>query len=129
MTHTATATKPPADLTVIREKIDNYRNARERVREYRRNLKEWEDYVKRLEREIALAMGGSALGTIDGRDAVTYEPRDQFAHAQFLKDHPDLAMAYMVPAEPTLELDWRTLVAREPGVAGPYQTKIMKVVG
>lgn len=117
-----------ADLSAIRRKVQDLKDAKDKVRQYRRTLSQWEQYQKGLEREIAAAMGASGRGLIDGREAVTYEAKDQFAHARFLKDHPDLAQLYMVPAPVSMELDWRALVEREPEIAGPYQTRIMTVL-
>jgi hypothetical protein len=129
MTEPVTMTIRPkaADLTALRRKIEKLREAKDRVSQYRKILSQWEQYKKGLEQEIAAAMQGSGVGLVEGRQAVTYEPKDQFAHAQFIKDHSEVAELFMVTTV-TRELDWRALLDREPELAEPYRTKIMKVL-
>lgn len=122
-------TKPaPVDLGVLREKVAHLRKAQETLRNLNANVNQWKAYRESLEREIAVLMGDATVGKIDGLEVLTYERRAQFAHAQFTKDHPDLAQVFMRPGPPTMVLDWEALVAAEPGIAAPYQTRIMKVV-
>jgi hypothetical protein len=118
---------PPMDLGHIRKRFEDLAEAKRKVALYRKNLAQWEAYAKELEREIARAMGNATSGVIDGRQVVAYEPREQFAHARFIKDHPELAEVFMRVAVKQ-ELDWQSLLAAEPEIAGPYQTKIMRVL-
>lgn len=118
---------PPVDLGAVRQKFQQLADAKSKVREYRKNLSQWEQYQKRLEAELAALMGNATTGVIDGKEVLTYEPRDQFAHARFIKDHGELAQVFMRTAE-IQELDWRALLAAEPEIAGPYVTRIMRVL-
>lgn len=117
----------PADLSGIRKKFQDLADAKAKVKMYRKNLSQWEEYAKGLEKEIAKAMGNATRGVIDGQDVVVYEPKDQFAPARFAKDYPDLAEVFTVTTV-TRELDWRALLAKEPEIAGPYQTRVMRVL-
>ena len=128
MTQALAAISPPADLTAVREKVQQLADAKKKVYEYRKNLSQWEQYQKKLEAEVARLMGNATVGNIDGREAVTYEPRDQFAHARFTKDNPGLAEVFMRDVV-TRELDWQALLAAEPEIAEPYRTRIMRVTG
>lgn len=119
--------KPPADLTGVRELVEKLQDAKRKVYEYRRALSQWEAHKKGLEQRIASVLAGSRVGLIDGREAVTYEAKEQFAHAQFAKDHPEVAIHFMVETV-TQALDWNALLLAEPELAGPYQTRIMTVL-
>lgn len=118
---------PPVDLGAIREKFHNLADAKKKVSMYRKNLSQWEEYCKGLEKEIAQAMGNATRGTIDGQEVVVFEPKEQFAPARFAKDYPDLANAF-TRSVVTRELDWRTLLAKEPEIASPYVTRTMRVI-
>lgn len=122
------AVQAPAavDLDGIADTIKSYQSASEHIKALQKNLEEWKEHQGKLKAVILAAMNGSPAGKLNGREVVSYEARDQFAHARFIKENPDLAQVFMVK-KVTDELDWHSLLAAEPDIAAPYHTKVFKV--
>ena len=123
--NTATLNGPVA-LDDLSDVINGYREASAKIAEFNKGLEEWKIYRGKLRKLIVAAMGDSETGTLDGREIVSYHPRDQFAHALFRKEHSEIAALFM-RKEVKEVLDWEALIKAEPELAGPYQTRVFKL--
>lgn len=117
-----------ADLAPHRDLLAKYADAQKKVAEIKENLKLWEAYLGTLKAGIVGHLGDADTGVLDGREVVTYKPRSQFRHAQFTKDHPDLA-AMFIRKQVVETLDWETLLKAEPAIAGGYVTRVFSYEG
>lgn len=123
-----TGVSKTVDLGAHRGELAKLAEAHKKVAEIKENLKQWEAYLDTLKAGIVARLGDAEAGVLDGREVVTYKAKKQFRHAQFTKDHPDLA-AMFTRKQVVETLDWEVLLKAEPQLAGGYVTKVFSYAG
>lgn len=123
-----TGASKAVDLGAHRDELKKLADAQRKITEIKENLKQWEAYLDTLKAGIVARLGDAEVGLLDGREVVTYKAREQFRHAQFAKDHPDLAALFMQQKAIDV-LDWKALLRAEPQLAGGYVTKVFSYAG
>lgn len=113
-----------ADLTGIRELVLQELAADERRKSLQKELEEIVSVRDELRKAIQQFMGTDTVGVIDGREVVTFVPKngDAFAKAQFRKAYPELHQMFLVKRV-TEELDLAALRNQQPAVFAQFQTR------
>jgi hypothetical protein len=96
--------------------------------EAKSNADAWEAEAKRRRAALVLAIGDSYAGLVDGKKVVTHRPKESWAVARILKDHPDLAQHFLVPRV-VEELDIERFRKVYPEIAAEYQTRSFNTIG
>lgn len=116
---TPTTTPQVVDVAQLRKLLEQEAEAAKKVTDYKRTAEQWKVRRDRTRQAIIAAMGGAPKGVIDGEEVVTVGRRDQFAHARFISENPDLAKLYMRERTEAY-LDVEALNLLEPELAAQY---------
>lgn len=93
---------PPAEAP-----MDRYIKLLAEERECANNIKWWTERRKMVTAEIIDHLGGAEVGTVNGVEAVTYRPREQFNSTEFKKKYPNLYHVYCREITKTeFDADW-----------------------
>lgn len=88
-------------------------------------IKKWEERRDELAAKIQLIMGDSTVGTVAGKDVVTYERTERFQGARFKKDHPDLYEVYTDTVE-VEQFNVKSFKLARPDLYEEYQVRSLR---
>lgn len=115
----AQKTPPPAALDAHIQLLDS-------IDECKDMLKYWENRKNQLNAQLAVVMGPSTVGTVDGVKVVNYESTDRFRGSDFRKQYPDTWRSYIRP-KMVDEFDAEALQAERPELWAEFCSRPMTV--
>lgn len=89
------------------------------------SIKQWEERRDALAAKIEEIMGDAEVGTVEGREVVTYARTDRFQGSRFKKDHPDLYEVYTDLVE-VPQLNVKSIKLARPELYEQYQSRSLR---
>lgn len=89
-------------------------------------IKWWSDRQAKVKERIAVLLGDSTSGTVNGDEVVTYEWQDRYNTTAFTKKYPNLARVYTRPVTKE-QLDFDLIKSARPDLAEEFQVRAMRV--
>lgn len=89
------------------------------------NIKFWTQQRAQVQEELAKIMGDATIGTVNGRQAVTYRTEERFRGADFKKVYPDTYRSFVHDVT-TQRFDVELLKASRPDLYQEFQVRSMK---
>lgn len=88
----------------------------------------WMKEAERLKKRLIDQIGDAYAGIVDGKKVIYYRPADSWATARLVKENPDLAEHYMVPATGEV-FDMDRFRRVHPDIAEKYRTRSFRNAG
>lgn len=102
--------------------LDSYVPLLDEIKECQRMEAFWKERLARLRTSLAGIMGSAEIGTVNGEEAVTYEPTARFNGSAFKKQYPNLSKAFMHTVEKS-EWDLDLLRKSRPDLYAQFQVR------
>lgn len=106
--------------------LDEHAELIRQARECQSAIDFWTTRLEELKDQIAKVMGANFAGTIDGIEAVTYAPKNQFNSTDFRKHYPDMYQLYRRPITDT-KFDPEWLKKEQPALYAEFQTRALVI--
>jgi hypothetical protein len=106
--------------------LDNYVPLLAEIVECQNMVDFWEKRLKRLKEGLGALLGEAHNGTVNGEQAVAYEPVNRFNTTAFRRQYPNLWRAYVHTVSKE-ELDVEMLRLSRPDLYAEFQVRPLRV--